>query len=50
MFAKTESFMFTLPVDVAWESLDSSLISRFFVRHPHLGLQVEARVDALMEM
>ena len=38
-FAQSESFMFTLPVDVAWESLDSSAISRLFVRHPHLGLQ-----------
>ena len=31
--------MFTLPVDVAWEDLDSGMISRLFVRHPHLGLQ-----------
>jgi len=38
-FAKSENFMFVMPVDVAWESLDSSLISRLFVRHPHLGLQ-----------
>lgn len=38
-FAKSENFMFTLPVDVAWESLDSATISRLFVRHPHLGLQ-----------
>ena len=39
VFAKSENFMFVMPVDVAWESLDSSLISRLFVRHPHLGLQ-----------
>ena len=38
-FAQAENFMFTLPVDVAWESLDSGAISRLFVRHPHLGLQ-----------
>lgn len=38
-FAKSENFMFVMPVDVAWESLDASLISRLFVRHPHLGLQ-----------
>ena len=38
-FAKSENFMFTVPVQVAWESLDSSMISRLFVRHPHLGLQ-----------
>ena len=38
-FAKSENFMFTLPVDVSWESLDSATISRLFVRHPHLGLQ-----------
>ena len=38
-FAQAENFMFTLPVDVAWEHLDSSTISRLFVRHPHLGLQ-----------
>ena len=38
-FAQSENFMFTLPVNVAWESLDSSMISRLFVRHPHLGLQ-----------
>ena len=38
-FAKSENFMFTLPVDVAWESLDSAAISRLFVRHPHLGMQ-----------
>ena len=31
--------MFTLPVTVAWEKLDSSMISRLFVRHPHVGLQ-----------
>lgn len=31
--------VFTLPVGVAWEDLDSSAISRLFVRHPHLGLQ-----------
>ena len=37
-FAKSENFMFTVPVQVAWESLDSSMISRLFVRHPHLGL------------
>ena len=36
-FAKSENFMFTVPVQVAWESLDSSMISRLFVRHPHLG-------------
>jgi len=39
LFAKSENFMFTLPVDVAWESLDSALISRLFVRHPQLGMQ-----------
>ena len=38
-FAQQENFMFTLPVDVAWEDLDSGMISRLFVRHPHLGLQ-----------
>ena len=38
-FAKSENFMFTVPVQVAWESLDSSMISRLFVRHPHVGLQ-----------
>lgn len=38
-FAQSEKFMFTLPVDVAWEGLDSGAISRLFVRHPHLGLQ-----------
>lgn len=37
-FAQAEQFMFTLPVTVAWDSLDSSMISRLFVRHPHLGL------------
>ena len=37
-FAKSENFMFTVPVQVAWESLDSSMISRLFVRRPHLGL------------
>lgn len=37
-FAQLEDFMFTVPVDVAWEDLDSSMISRLFVRHPHLGL------------
>ena len=37
-FAQSENFMFTLPVDVAWEDLDSGMISRLFVRHPHLGL------------
>jgi len=39
-FAKSENFMFTVPVQVAWESLDSSMISRLFVRHPHLGLSL----------
>mmetsp|Transcript_4707 Transcript_4707/g.14390 ORF Transcript_4707/g.14390 Transcript_4707/m.14390 type:complete len:653 (-) Transcript_4707:210-2168(-) len=38
-FAQAESFMFVMPIDVAWEALDSSLISRLFVRHPHVGLQ-----------
>ena len=38
-FAQSENFMFTLPVDVAWEALDSGTISRLFVRHPHLGLR-----------
>jgi len=38
-FAKSENFMFTVPVQVAWDSFDSSMISRLFVRHPHLGLQ-----------
>ena len=38
-FAQAENFMFTLPVTVAWEKLDSSMISRLFVRHPHVGLQ-----------
>ena len=38
-FAQQENFMFTLPVTPAWESLDSTMISRLFVRHPHLGLQ-----------
>ena len=38
-FAQSENFMFTLPVDVSWEDLDSGMISRLFVRHPHLGLE-----------
>ena len=42
-FSASESFMFRMPVTVGWESLDSAMISRLFVRHPHLGLQVRAR-------
>lgn len=38
-FAQAENFMFTLPTAVEWERLDSAMISRLFVRHPHLGLQ-----------
>jgi len=38
-FAQKENFMFTLPVTPAWEMLDSTMISRLFLRHPHLGLQ-----------
>ena len=45
-FAQQENFMFTLPVDVEWEHLDSGMISRLFVRHPHLGLQVRACIHA----
>ena len=45
-FAQAESFMFVMPVDVAWEALDSSLISRLFVRHPHVGLQAHPSAAA----
>jgi len=49
-FAQAESFMFVMPIDVAWEALDSSLISRLFVRHPHVGLQAPLSAASRLQL